>query len=127
MATEARTPTREAPDRARRARTIPAIWREATGSGRASPAYLVHDGDGWRDVSWAEAGRRSEELAHGFLSLGLKKGDAFAILATTRLEWALVDFALARLGVVVIPVYPTSSARDCAYVLDHSGAVGIAV
>jgi long-chain acyl-CoA synthetase len=110
-----------------RGRTLGAIWRHATGSGREHPAYLVQDGDEWLEVSWDEAGRRTDELAHGFLSLGLKKGDAFAILASTRLEWALVDFALAQIGVVVIPVYPTSSPKDCAYVLEHSGAVGIVV
>jgi long-chain acyl-CoA synthetase len=110
-----------------RARTIAAIWREATSSGRTHPAYLVEDDDGWREVSWLDAGRRAEDLANGFLAVGLKKGDAFGILSSTRVEWALVDFALAQIGVVVIPVYPTSSPKDCAYVLDHSGAVGIVV
>ena len=128
MATEASTPTRQASQDGSAARTIGAIWRHATSSGRTHPAYLVEQGGGtWGEVTWEEAGRRAEELAHGFLSLGLKKGDAFGILGTTRLEWALVDFALAQIGVVVIPVYPTSSAKDCAYVLDHSGAVGIVV
>jgi long-chain acyl-CoA synthetase len=106
-------------------RTIPSLWRYATSSGRTDPAYLVKGDAGWEPVSWEEAGRRVDELAHGFLSLGLKKGDAFAILAGTRLEWALVDFALAQIGVVVIPIYATSSPADCAYVLEHSESVGI--
>ncbi|MEX2210737.1 MAG: long-chain fatty acid--CoA ligase [Gaiellaceae bacterium] len=106
-------------------RTIPAIWRRATSSGRKAPAYLTQEGDEWREVSWEEAGRRVDELANGFVALGLERGDAFAILANTRLEWALVDFALAQIGVVVIPVYPTSSPRDCAYVLEHSESVGV--
>jgi long-chain acyl-CoA synthetase len=128
MATEATTPAGQASLQKARARTIGAIWRHATGSGRTHPAYLVETAPGeWREVSWEEAGRRADELAHGFLSLGLKKGDAFGILGSTRLEWALVDFALAQIGVAVVPVYPTSSARDCAYVLEHSGAVGIVV
>jgi long-chain acyl-CoA synthetase len=128
MATEATTPQRQSSPEKARPRTISAIWRHATDSGRTHPAYLVQEPSGdWREVSWEEAGRRAQELAHGFLSLGLKKGDAFAILGATRLEWALVDFALAQLGVVVIPVYPTSSPKDCAYVLEHSGSVGIVV
>jgi long-chain acyl-CoA synthetase len=109
----------------KRARTIGAIWRHATTSGRTDPAYLVQTDGGWSEVSWDEAGRRAEELAYGFLALGLRKGDTFGILAATRLEWALVDFALAQLGVVVVPVYPTSSSKDCGYILSHSGAVGI--
>src|SRR5918996_6465651 len=100
-------------------RTIPSLWRRAVSSGRTDPAYLIRTDDGWQQVSWEEAGRRVDELAHGFLALGLKKGDAFAILGNTRLEWALVDFALAQIGVIVVPVYATSSPADCAYVLEH--------
>jgi long-chain acyl-CoA synthetase len=107
------------------ARTIPGLWRRALAAGRTTPAYLVEEDEGWREVSWEEAGRRVDELAHGFLAMGLKKGDAFAILATTRLEWALVNFALAHIGVVVIPVYATSSPKDCEYVLTHSESVGV--
>ena len=106
-------------------RTIPALWRRATSAGRTDPAYLVQGEDGWEPVSWDEAARRVDELAHGFLALGLRKGDAFAILGNTRIEWALVNFALARIGAIVVPVYPTSSPADCAYVLGHSEAIGI--
>src|SRR5215216_5139905 len=106
-------------------RTIPALWRRAATAGHRSPAYLVQGDSGWEPVSWEEAARRIDELSHGFLASGLRKGDAFAILGTTRLEWALVNFALAQIGVAVIPVYPTSSPADCGYVLGHSEAVGI--
>jgi long-chain acyl-CoA synthetase len=106
-------------------RTIPALWRRAAESRRTAPAYLVQTDSGWEPVSWADAARRVDELAHGFLAHGLRKGDAFAILGNTRLEWALVNFALAQIGVAVIPVYPTSAPADCAYVLGHSEAVGI--
>ena len=106
-------------------RTIPALWRRAATAGRTDPAYLVEGDSGWEPVSWEDAARRTDELSHGFLAMGLRKGDAFAILGTTRLEWALVNFALAQIGVAVIPLYPTSSPADCAYVLGHSEAVGI--
>ncbi len=110
-----------------RRRTIGEVWRRATSSGRTGAAYL-HEQDGaWKEVSWAEAGRRVDELAHGLLALGLRRGDRFAILAQTRLEWALLDFALARIGVVVVPIYPTSSDRDSAYILEHSEVAGVVV
>src|SRR5918996_6478204 len=123
MATQAPSPPAAAPAAGRR--TIGEVWRRATTSGRTGTAYL-HDEDGaWREVSWAEAGRRVDELAHGLLSLGLRRGDRLAILAQTRVEWALLDFALARIGVAVVPIYATSSERDLAYILGHSEAVGI--
>ena len=80
---------------------------------------------GWREVSWAEAGERVEALANGFLARGVRKGDTFGLLAHNRLEWALVDFALASIGAVSVPVYATSSAHDVGYLLGHSEAVGV--
>ena len=81
--------------------------------------------EGWRDVSWTDADRRVRDYANGLLARGIGKGDAVAILAQTSLEWALVDFALAQVGAVVIPIYANSSAADVGYLLDHSDAVGI--
>ena len=66
-----------------------------------------------------------DELAHGLLALGVRKGDAFAILGSTRMEWVLFDFAVALVGGVTAPIYMNSSARDAAYVVEHSEAVGI--
>ncbi len=108
-------------------RTIPALWQKALAANRTSPAYLAEEEDGWREVSWEEASRRVEDVAFGLLALGIKKGDVIGIMAATRLEWALADFALARIGAVTAPVYPTSSAGDCAYMLGLVEASGVFV
>src|SRR5919199_560126 len=80
---------------ASRGHTIARLWLDAVAEGRDGAGYLVEEEPGtWREVSWAEAARAVDEIAHGLLALGLRKGDAFAILASTRLEWALFDFAL---------------------------------
>jgi long-chain acyl-CoA synthetase len=111
--------------RATGTRTIARLWQDAVAREPAGPAYLVHEGgDEWRPVSWAEAGRAVDELAHGLLALGIRKGDAFAILASTRLEWVLFDFALGLIGAVGAPIYMNSSPRDAAYVAQHSEAIG---
>ena len=108
-------------------RTISQLWHTATAAGRTSPAYLVERGDHWEEVSWEEAARAVEELANGLLALGVRKGDAFGILAQTSLEWALFDYALARVGAVGTAIYANSSPKDCRYVLEHSDAVGVLV
>jgi long-chain acyl-CoA synthetase len=108
-------------------RTIGQLWRDGTSAGRANPAYLVEQPDGWEEVSWDEAGRAVEELANGLLALGLRKGDAFGILAQTSLEWALFDYALARIGAVGAAIYANSSPKDCRYVLEHSDSIGVLV
>jgi long-chain acyl-CoA synthetase len=108
-------------------RTIPALWRAAVTREHAGPAYLIERDGRWEPVGWDEASRRVDDLANGLLALGIRKGDAFGILASTRLEWCLFDFALALVGGITAPVYATSSSRDCAHVLGHSEAVGLLV
>ena len=105
-------------------RTIARLWEDAVARAPDATAYLTEEADGWRPVTWAEAGRMVDELAHGLLARGIRKGDAFAILASTRLEWTVFDFALARIGAVAAPIYMNSSPKDAAYVAEHSDAVG---
>jgi len=106
-------------------RTIARLWRDAVSADRSGPAYLVEAEDGWREVSWQDANERASAYANGLLARGVGKGDAFAILARNTLDWALVDFALAQIGAVGVPVYASSSAPDVGYLLSHSEAVGI--
>jgi long-chain acyl-CoA synthetase len=105
-------------------RTIPRLWRDAVAR-NSGPAYLVEGPEGWREVSWADAAERVELMANGLLARGVRKGDAFGILARNTLEWSLFDFALAHVGAVGAAIYANSSPRDARYVLEHSEAVGV--
>jgi long-chain acyl-CoA synthetase len=104
-------------------RTAPALWRYALAQGWSTPAYLEEQGAGWREVSWPEAGARVQALRRGLARHGVRRGDAVAVLARTRLEWILLDWAIMSAGAVVVGLYPTNTARECAYVLGHSEAV----
>jgi long-chain acyl-CoA synthetase len=117
----------EGPTRRTLGRTIGRLWQDAVAAGRTGPAYLVEGPDGWSEVSWKEAAAAVDELANGLLARGVRKGDAFGILARTTLEWALFDFALGLIGAVGAAVYANSSPKDCAYVLEHADAVGVLV
>jgi long-chain acyl-CoA synthetase len=107
--------------------TIGRLWLDAVATERTTPAYLVERDGGWEEVSWHEAAVAVDEIANGLLALGVRKGDAFAILARTRLEWALFDFALGLIGAIGAAIYPNNSPKDCEYILDHSEAVGVLV
>ena len=106
-------------------RTIERLWRDAIAAGRQTPAYLIQDGDDWRPLSWAEANERVEGYANGLLALGVRRGDAFSILGSSRVEWALFDFALGSIGAIAAPIYANSSAKDTGYILDHSESIGV--
>jgi long-chain acyl-CoA synthetase len=106
-------------------RTIWRLWRDGIAAGHTGPAYLVETTDGWREVSWREAAELVERYANGLLARGIRKGDAFAILARTTLEWALFDFALAHVGAVGAAIYANSSPKDVHYVLEHSESIGV--
>src|SRR4029079_3483881 len=114
---------RQDPARPGEARHIARLWRDSLAKNRPFPAYLVEDETGWREVSWREAGRPVDEIANGLLTLGIGKGDAVAIVGRTRIEWALIDFALGLVGAIGAAVYPTSSAADCTYIVGPSEAV----
>jgi long-chain acyl-CoA synthetase len=104
-------------------RTTPELWRNAVRNAPDEPAYLEETEDGWRPVSWDEAAERVDALAHGLLARGVRHGDRVAVLSRTRLEWILLDWAVMSIGAVVVGLYPTSSAKECEYVLGHCEAV----
>jgi len=110
-------------ERATGTKTIANLWRRA--ESRSGTAYLVETDGEWREISWEEARSGVDEIANGLLALGVAKGDAFGIVARTTLEWVLFDFALGSIGAIGVGIYPTLPAKDCAYILDHSDAVGV--
>src|SRR5436305_12638388 len=104
-------------------RTAPELWREAVRNAPAGPAYLEEGPAGWSPVSWNEATERIDALARGLLAHGVRHGDSVAVLARTSVDWILLDWAIMSIGAVVVGLYPTSSAPECQYVLEHSEAV----
>ena len=86
------------------------------------PALRSRTSGRWQSQSFAEVGAIVDQLALGLVALGLKPGDRVCILADTRPEWTLSSLAVSRAGAVVVPVYPSSSARECEWVAGDSQA-----
>ncbi|WP_436497019.1 AMP-dependent synthetase/ligase [Actinokineospora sp. HUAS TT18] len=89
------------------------------------PALRFRSGDTWQDITYAELAARVRAVAGGLAAAGVREGDRVAILAETRPEWTVCDLAIAELGAVCVPVYPTNSAEECAWVIGDSGAVAV--
>jgi acyl-CoA synthetase (AMP-forming)/AMP-acid ligase II len=64
-------------------------------------------------------------FANALTGLGLRRGDALAIMARNRAEFLVTYFACAKIGVVCVPVNLLWRPEDLAYVLNHSGVTGI--
>lgn len=83
-------------------------------------AIATKEGAAWKGYSTRELIDTAERIALGLMKLGVGPGDKVAIASGNRSEWCLVDQAVLRIGAIGVPIYPTSSPDDYAYVLNHS-------
>jgi long-chain acyl-CoA synthetase len=79
----------------------------------------------WRDITFAQLGEIVSEVGRGWIDLGVQPGERVAILCTTRVEWAWCSFAVSAAGAVVVPIYPTNSPEESAWVAGDSEAVAV--
>jgi long-chain acyl-CoA synthetase len=79
----------------------------------------------WRDTTFAELGTIVSEIGRGLIDLGIEPGQRVSMLCTTRVEWAWCSFAISAAGAVVVPIYPTNSPEECAWVAGNSDSVAI--
>jgi long-chain acyl-CoA synthetase len=86
------------------------------------PAQQFKRGGGWQTLTWRDVGDVVRELALGLIALGRERGDAVALLATSRAEWVQADFAIFSAGCVTIPIYPSYPPDLIAYIVNDSGA-----
>ena len=77
--------------------------------------------------SWREWMSIVRETALALYSIGVRKGDPVGILSENRAEWTFADLGIMSLGAVTVPIYPTSSAEDVRYILEHTGLKAIFV
>lgn len=78
-----------------------------------------------RDVTAAEFAAEVQAVAKGLIAEGLVPGDRLAVMARTRYEWTLLDFAAWAAGLVTVPIHPTASVFQACWILQDSGAVAL--
>ena len=108
-----------------RRRTIAQLWRDAIAAHRPGPAYLVEGDDGWSGVSWDDADERVRATQTGSWRAASGRATTSRCSRATASSGGSIDFALAQIGAVGVPVYASSSPRDVGYLLAHSEAVAI--
>ena len=95
------------------------LWR--MGLRTKDVGYYAETPDGgYRPVDYAESRRATLGLAAALRARGLQRGDRVALQADVRHEWATCDFANILAGLVTVGIYPTCTADQVRYILDHS-------
>ena len=84
-------------------------------------------GEGWQPVTAREVEEEIRATAKGLIASGVQIGDRVAIMARTRYEWTILDFATWFAGGAVVPIYDTSSAEQIDWILNDSHSVAIIV
>ena len=96
----------------------------ATIAAHAEREALVvrHQGIRW---TYRELGERVDELARALVARGFAKGDRIGIWAPNCAEWVLVQFATARIGVILVNINPAYRTHEVQYALHQSGCKGL--
>lgn len=82
--------------------------------------FMVPSGDGWTPVGWGEFARSIRRCGLWLGEVGLRKGDRAAIFAPNSVAWAAAALGIQGAGGVMVPVYPSSTADQAAYIVEHS-------
>ena len=86
--------------------------------GEAEALVSAHQGLRW---SWASLARRADAMAAGLLALGLGPGDRIGIWSPNCAEWVLVQFAAAKVGVILVTINPAYRLSELEYTLNKVG------
>ena len=103
------------------------LFREQTAKYRGKPVFYSRKDDAWVSRNWEDFEEQVHDFACALLAKGLTKGASVAILAGNIPEWTIVDVATIAAGGVGVGIYPTSSAEQCEYIIDHSDAEFVVV
>ena len=75
----------------------------------------------WVSTSSEDFLEQSNQISRGLLQLGLSKGDKVSIISSNnRTEWCIIDIGVLQIGAIDVPIYPTITAKDFAYIINHS-------
>jgi len=99
-------------------KTIGGVLDEAVERYGDEVGYIFTSGE----VTYNRLKQTSDLLARGLLRLGVTKGDKVAIWMAGHAEWAIVYFALARIGAIMVPVNTRYRPDEIKYVLNKSKA-----
>lgn len=106
--------------------TLPALLRAVAARHPGRPAWVL-PGAPDRVLTFGDLEEQSRAVAGGLARLGLDRGDRLAVWLPTLPEWLVVQFAAARLGVIVVALNPRYRVKEAVEVLGTAGASAVVV
>jgi len=96
--------------------------RKYTDADHPKDVFYFRSRDRWQGISWKRFEQETFDFAAALLSFGLKRGGSVCILMGNVPEWPISDIGTIIAGGVGVGLYPTSSAEQIAYIIDHCDA-----
>ena len=87
-------------------------------------AFVMKQKGEWIKTSTEEYLAKANAISRALLRLGIQKNDKIAVISSNnRTEWNIIDIGILQIGAQNIPIYPTISEIDYAYIINHSEAI----
>ncbi|MDH3599532.1 MAG: AMP-binding protein, partial [Candidatus Tectomicrobia bacterium] len=109
------------------AQSIPQMFFTRASTRGENPAHRVKRDGAWHDTSWQDLRDTVRYIARSLLGLGVQAGDRVAILSDSRSEWIQCDLGIQATAGITVPIYPSSTEEQTAYILQNSESTHIFV
>lgn len=103
--------------------TLDGLFRERVRRSPEAVAYRDYDRSSgrWRDLTWLQMDERITQWQVALSREKLAPGDRVAVMLRNCPEWVMFEQAALRLGLVVVPLYPSDRPENAAYILQDAG------
>ncbi len=106
---------------ARTAESLAAIFVNRVKASPDDLAFMYPDeNEVWQELTWRQTGELVNAFAAGLIGRGLQQEDRVGIIAATRIEWVVADYAIALAGGATTTVYPNTKVEDVDFILTDS-------
>ena len=106
----------------RRATSVAQLFLDRVTATPTREAFRYPVDDQWCSMTWRQVNERVRLIAAALASLGVEPEDRVALVAATRLEWALVDLGVMLAAAATTTIYPTTTVDDVLFILSDSGS-----
>jgi len=103
------------------------LFRERVEQYRGRDVFYVREENKWTGIAWERFDAEAHEFAYALSASGLEREGSVCVLMGNVPEWVIADLGIIIAGGVSCGLYPTSSAEQCQYIINHSDAAFILV